>query len=106
MKIFFYFISIVPKPLFLALLDIYMAIGIFKRTLSYKVTKANIKIAYPNRTRSDIDLLSKLSIRETIISGFESIYAWGRNEAEVNSKILRVENNFLINTETQHISSY
>ena len=97
MKIFFYFISIVPKPLFLALLDIYMSIGIFKRTSSYKVTKANIKIAYPNRTKSDIDLLSKLSIRETIISGFESIYAWGRNEAEVNSKILRVENNFLIN---------
>ena len=97
MKIFFYFISIVPKPLFTALLDIYMSLGIFKRSLSYKVTKANIKIAYPSRTKSDIDLLSKLSIRETIISGFESIYTWGRNEPDVNSKILRVENNFLIN---------
>ena len=81
MKIFFYFISILPKPFFLALLDIYMSIGIFKKTSSYKVTKANIKIAYPNRTKSDIDLLSKLSIRETIISGFESIYARVRYEA-------------------------
>ena len=97
MKILFYFVSLVPKSFFIALVDIYMFLRVYKYLLSYKVTLENIKIAYPKRNKSDLELLSKLSIRESIISGFESIYTWGRSDHEVNNKILRIENNFLVN---------
>ena len=98
MKILFYFVSLIPKPVFVVLVDIYMSIRVYKYFISYKVTLANIKIAYPTRNKNDVELLSKLSIRESIISGFESVYTWGRNEHEVNKKILRIENNFLIDS--------
>ena len=97
MKILFYLVSLVPKSFFIALVDIYMFLRVYKYLLSYKVTLENIKIAYPKRNKSDLELLSKLSIRESIISGFESIYTWGRSDHEVNNKILRIENNFLVN---------
>ena len=70
MKILFYFVSLVPKSFFTALVDIYMFLRVYKYLLSYKVTLENIKIAYPKRNKSDLELLSKLSIRESIISGF------------------------------------
>tara|TARA_B100000614_G_scaffold226308_1_gene216528 strand:- start:1193 stop:2047 length:855 start_codon:yes stop_codon:yes gene_type:complete len=97
MKNLFYFVSLFPKSFFVALVDLYLFLKIYKYFSSYKVTIANIKIAYPKRNNSDLELLSKLSIRESIISGFESIYTWGRNEHEVNKNILRIENNFLVN---------
>ena len=98
MKILFYFVSLIPKSVFVVLVDIYMSLRVYKYLSSYKVTLANIKIAYPTRNKNDVELLSKLSIRESIISGFESVYTWGRNEHEVNKKILRIENNFLIDS--------
>ena len=97
MKIIFYFVSLVPKSFFVVLVDIFLFLRFYKYLPSYKVTLENIKIAYPNRNKSDAELLSKLSIRESFISGFESIYTWGRSEHNVNSKILRIENNFLVN---------
>ena len=97
MKIIFYFVSLVPKSFFVVLVDIFLFLRFYKYLPSYKVTLENIKMAYPNRNKSDAELLSKLSIRESFISGFESIYTWGRSEHDVNSKILRIENNFLVN---------
>ena len=67
----------------------------YKLFKTYKITKINIKIAYPDLNISNIELLSKLSIREMIISGYETIYCWGRSPASSNSMIFKVENNFL-----------
>ena len=97
MKLLFYFLSLIPKRLFEYLIDIYLSLRIYKYSSSFKVTLKNIEIAFPGRNRKDVSLLAKRSFKESIISGYESIYTWGRNDAEVNSNILRIENNYLIN---------
>ncbi len=97
MKPLFYIISLFPKSLFIFLVDTYLFINFFRLFKSYKVTKANLKIAYPELNLSSINLLSKLSIRESIISGYETIYTWGRRDIESNSQIFRIENKFLLN---------
>ena len=97
MKFLFYLLSLVPKSLFEYLIDIYLSLGVYKYSSGFKVTSKNIEIAFPDRNKKDVALLAKRSFKESIISGYESIYTWGRNDAKVNSNILRIENNYLIN---------
>ena len=97
MKFLFYVLSLVPKSLFEYLIDIYLSLGVYKYSSGFKVTSKNIEIAFPDRNKKDVALLAKRSFKESIISGYESIYTWGRNDAKVNSNILRIENNYLIN---------
>ena len=95
-KIFLFIISMTPRSFFILLVDIYMYSRIYKLFASYKITKVNLKIAYPNLNNSNIELISKLSIRESLISGYETIYSWARHTNDSNSFIFRVENNFLL----------
>ena len=95
MKLIFYILSLVPRTFFIVLVDIYISTRIYKLLKSYKITKINIKIAYPDLNIFNVELLSKLSIREMIISGYETIYCWGRSPSSNNSLIFKVENNFL-----------
>ena len=69
---------------------------IYKFFNSYKVTKANLKIAYSDLNIDDIEKLSKLSIRESLISVYETFYTWGRRHFFTCSKIFKVKNNFLL----------
>jgi len=69
----------------------------YRFSSSFKVTKVNIEIAYPDLSNKDIELTAKLSMRESIISGYETIYTWGRNDYSSNNKIFRITNNFLLN---------
>ena len=96
MKSIFYIISLFPKSLFVYFVDIYLFTKIYRLFKSYKITKTNLKIAYPELNVNDINLLSKLSIRESIISGNETLYTWGRSHFESNSKIFRIKNNYLL----------
>ena len=73
MKALFYIFSLFPKPFFIYLVDLYLFTRIYKFFSSYKVTKINLEIAYPDLKKNDILLISKLSIRESIISGFETL---------------------------------
>ena len=95
-KISLFIISMTPRSFFILLVDIYMYSRIYKLFASYKITKVNLKIAYPNLNNSNIELISKLSIRESLISGYETIYSWARHTNDSNSFIFRVENNFLL----------
>ena len=95
MNLIFYILSLVPRTFFVVFVDIYISTRIFKLFKSYKITKINIKIAYPDLNIYNIELLSKLSIREMIISGYETIYCWGRPPSSNNSMIFKIENNFL-----------
>ena len=95
MQLIFYILSLVPRTFFIVLVDIYISTKMYKLFKTYKITKINIKIAYPDLNISNIELLSKLSIREMIISGYETIYCWGRPPSSSNSMIFKVENNFL-----------
>ena len=96
-KILFYILSGIPRAFFVMLIDIYIYVRIYKLFASYKITKINLKIAYPDLSNSNIELISKLSIRESLISGYETIFTWGSNAHDSNRMIFRIENNFLLN---------
>mgnify|MGYP001437527743 CR=1 FL=1 len=96
MKVLFYLISLVPKSLIIIVVDIYIYTKIYKYFNSYKVTKVNLKIAYPDLNIENIEKLAKLSIRESLISVYETLYTWGRSHINSSSKIFKVKNNFLL----------
>ena len=96
MKAFFYLISLIPKSLVVIIIDTYMYIKIYKLLNSYKVTKVNLKMAYPDLNIDNIEKLAKLSIRESLISAYETFYTWGRSHIRTCSKIFKVKNNFLL----------
>ncbi len=98
MKSIFYIISFIPKPIFSYFVDIYLFFKIFKLSTSYKITKVNLEIAFPEAKIKEIELMSKLSIRESIISGYETIYTWGNKDFDSNNDIFKIENNFLLNS--------
>ena len=98
MKSIFYIISFIPKPIFSYFVDIYLFFKIFKLSTSYKITKVNLEIAFPEAKMKEIELMSKLSIRESIISGYETIYTWGNKDFDSNNDIFKIENNFLLNS--------
>ena len=96
MKALFYLISLIPKSLSVIVIDIYIYTKIYKLFNSYKVTKVNLKIAYPDLNIENIEKLAKLSIRESLISVYETFYTWGRSHISSSSKIFKVKNNFLL----------
>ena len=98
MKLLFYTLSSIPKSLFSYFVDIYLFLKIFKLSTSYKITKVNLEIAFPEAKIKEIELMSKLSIRESIISGYETVYTWGRRDFDSNNHIFKIENNFLLNS--------
>ncbi len=95
MKLLFYSITLFPKSIFEYLIDLYISIGIFKLTKTYKITKINLQIAFPDASLKEINFISKLSYRETLTSGFETMIAWGNTDFRSNKYIFKIENNFL-----------
>ena len=96
MKVLFYLISLIPKIFIVIVIDVYLYTKIYKFFSSYKVTKVNLKIAYSDLNIDNIEKLAKLSIRESLISVYETFYTWGRNHISARSKIFKVKNNFLL----------
>ena len=96
MKPLFFIISLFPKTLYVCIVDLYLYIRIYKILSSYKITKVNLEIAYPELSKTEIELISKLSIRESLISGFETLYTWGRSPHQSNNQLFKIENNFLL----------
>ena len=97
-KLIFYTLSFIPKPVFSYFVDIFLFFKIFKLLTPYKITKVNLEIAFPEAKMKEIELMSKLSIRESIISGYETVYTWGRKDFDSNNHIFKIENNFLLNS--------
>ena len=92
----FYILSYIPRSLIVFFVDLFIYLRLYKITKSYKITKINLKIAFPELTLSNIELLSRRSIRESIMSGYETAYSWGRSFIDSNNLIFKIENNFLL----------
>ena len=73
----FYILSYIPRSLFVFFVDLFIYLRLYKITKSYKITKINLKIAFPELNLSNIELLSRRSIRESFMSGYETVYSWG-----------------------------
>ena len=96
MYFIFYILSCIPRVFFVVLINLYIYLKLFKFSSAYKITKTNLKIAYSDRNNDDIELLSRMSIKESLISGFETIYSWGKACHASNNLIFKIENNFLL----------
>ena len=95
-KILFYIISCIPKSLFVCFIDFYIYCKAYKLFKSYKITKVNLKIAYPDLSNNNIELTAKLSIRESIISSYESINTWTSISSANDKSIFKINNHFLL----------
>ena len=93
----FYILTLIPRVFFIFIIDTIIYIRIYKISKSYKITKINLKIAYPELNTSNIDLLARRCIRESMVSGYETIYTLGRPYIDSNNLIFKVENNFMLN---------
>ena len=96
MKVFFYLISIIPKPFIVFTVDLFIYTKLYKFIKYYKITKVNLGIAYRDLSSENLENLSKLSIRESLIGIYETFYTWGRGHVYSNSKIFKIKNNFLL----------
>ena len=95
-QLIFYIFSWIPKTLFIGLVDIYIYSGLFRFSKLCKISIVNLQIAYPDINNSNMQLLVRMSVRESIISAYETIYTWGNSEFVSNKLIFKIENNFLI----------
>ena len=95
-QLIFYIFSWIPKTLFIGLVDIYIYSGLFRFSKSYKISIVNLQIAYPDINNNNMQLLVRMSVRESLISVYETIYTWGNSEFVSNKLIFKIENNFLI----------
>ena len=95
MKVIFYLISLIPKPFIVFFVDLYIYSKLCKFTKSYKITKVNLEIAYKDLNKEDLETLTKLSVRESLIAVYETFYTWGAAHEYSNSMIFKIKNNFL-----------
>ena len=79
-QLIFYIFSWIPKTLFIGLVDIYIYSGLFRFSKLCKISIVNLQIAYPDINNSNMQLLVRMSVRESIISAYETIYTWGNSE--------------------------
>ena len=91
-QLIFYIFSCFPKTLFIGLVDIYIYSGLFRFSKLYKISIVNLQIAYPDINNSNMQLLVRMSVRESIISVYETIYTWGNSEFVSNKLIFKIEN--------------
>lgn len=96
MKILFTFLSILPKSFYKFCIRIFMTLGLHKISSSYRVTKINIKIARPLLNSTQITQAANSSYAQSLISIYETFYAWSRKPFRINNNILVVKNNYLI----------
>ena len=75
------------------MIDIYIYTKIYKFFNAYKVTKVNLKIAYPDLNNDTIETLSKLSIRESLISVYET-FILGVAAISVAARFLKLKTTF------------
>ncbi len=92
----FYILSYIPRFFYIFFVELFIYLRLYKFSKSYKITKINLKIAFPELSLSNVELLSRRSIRESIISGYETVYSWGRLFSDSNNLIFKIENNFLL----------
>ena len=62
MKQLFFIISLFPKNLFVYLVDFYIYTRLYRFSNSYKITRVNIEIAYPDLSIKDVELTSKIEV--------------------------------------------
>jgi len=104
MKVFFYILSILPIKLVFSFLDIFfnfLPISFLRIFSSFKVTRKNLSIVFPDAKSAEIDMLAKKSYNETIKSLYETLYTWSRPSRNIILKVKKINNRFLF-TSSNH----
>ena len=97
MVLIFKLLSKIPERFIRVITETTFKILNIEKLKSYKITLANISLCFPNYSNNKKNKIAKDSYIESIISIFQTFYAWGNSPKKVNSRILRVTNNFFIN---------
>lgn len=66
---------------------------------SYKVTRKNIELCFPELTAEQQHVLIKQSLQETVITAFEACLIWQRPWSWLQTKIVRIEGEDLLRSE-------
>lgn len=69
---------------------------LLKKTNAYKITKINIFKCFPNNTDADNNALAFESLKNSIISFYETLYTWSRSEIKISKLGFKQENRFML----------
>ena len=103
MRIIFYIVAIYPLKLVFFILEGLLGFtpNLLLHSLpQFKVTKKNIKIAFPDLNEDELFKLSKESYTETLKSFYETLFAWSRKNEVIINNIKRINNRFLFSAQT------
>lgn len=95
MKLFFYLLSPFNLRLGYYFCDLISLTLIALNTGIVKISRINLKIAYPKKNKRDINDLVKRSIKQSIRSYYETLFCLSRNQNTLNKSIFRIENRYL-----------
>ena len=76
-------------------------LSMLKALASYRITRKNLSIAFPNLSTQELDLLAKKSYRETLKSIYETLYTWSRSSSKIIYQVKKINNRFLLNPNEQ-----
>ena len=103
MRIIFYIVAIYPLKLVFFIMEGLLGFtpNLLLHSLpQFKVTKKNIKIAFPDLNEDELFKLSKESYTETLKSFYETLFAWSRKNEVIINNIKRINNRFLFSAQT------
>ena len=69
---------------------------LLKKTNAFKVTKINIFKCFPYNTDADNNVLAFESLKNSIISIYETLYSWSRSEHKISKLAFKQENRFML----------
>lgn len=96
----FLFLCLSPFPLKVGyvIFDLISSIYLFLNLNLLKITFINISLAFPDLEKSEIRRIAKMSLKESFRSYYETFYCFSRPNRLLSENILKIENNFLLNS--------
>ena len=101
MKLIFYIFTIFPLKAAFATFNLLPKLLITPHP-SFNVTKTNLSIAFPELSESELISLSIDSIRETLKSFYETLYAWSRSPNKIIQHTKKINNRFLFSAQENY----
>ena len=96
----FLFLCLSPFPLKVGYVisDLISSIYLFLNLNLLKITFINISLAFPDLEKSEVHKIAKMSLKESFRSYYETFYCFSRPNRLLSENILKIENNFLLNS--------
>ena len=94
MRLIFYILTLLPLKIAFGLFDLLPRFALAAHR-TFKVTKINLSIAFPELSGVALDSLSRDSTIETLKSFYETLYTWARTPNKIIQHTKKINNRFL-----------